>query len=95
MSPSPYEVEELLARLRAVLRRSGRLGHTVSRVGRLVVDERVHQVDFDGHRIDVGPTDFDLLAVLARHAGQVLTKARLLELVWATRRSMRTWWSRG
>jgi two-component system, OmpR family, response regulator len=78
----PYEVEELLARLRAVLRRSGRLGHAVSHVGRLIVDERAHQVQFDGENVELGPTDFDLLAVLARHAGQVMTKSRLLELVW-------------
>jgi two-component system OmpR family response regulator len=78
----PYEVDELLARLRAVLRRSGRLGHAVSHVGRLVVDERAHQVEFAGRPIELSPTDFALLAVLARHAGQVLTKTRLLELVW-------------
>jgi two-component system response regulator PrrA len=78
----PYEVEELLARLRAVLRRSGRLGHAVSHVGRLVVDERAHRVEFDDRELDLGPTDFDLLAVLARHAGLVMSKARLLELVW-------------
>ena len=78
----PYEMEELLARLRAVLRRSGRYGQSVSHVGRLIVDERAHQVEFCGRTIDVGPTDFDVLAVLARHAGQVLTKSKLLELVW-------------
>jgi DNA-binding response OmpR family regulator len=78
----PYAIEELLARLRAVLRRSGRLGYAVSQVGRLVVDEHAHRVEFGGRPIELAPTDFLLLAVLARHAGQVLTKARLLELVW-------------
>jgi two-component system OmpR family response regulator len=78
----PYDMEELLARLRAVLRRSGRNGHAVSHVGRLVVDERAHSVAFEGTIIELGPTDFVLLAVLARHAGQVLSKARLLQLVW-------------
>jgi len=78
----PYEVDELLARIRAILRRGGRLGHAVSHVGRLLVDERAHQVEFAGRPIELSPTDFALLAVLARHAGQVLTKARLLELVW-------------
>jgi two-component system response regulator PrrA len=78
----PYDVEELLARVRAVLRRSGRLGHAVSHVGRLVVDERAHRVEFAGRAIELGPTDFALLAVLARHAGLVLSKARLLDLVW-------------
>ena len=78
----PYAIEELMARLRAVLRRSARHGYSVSRVGRLVVDERAHRVEFDGRAIELGPTDFLLLAVLARHAGLVLTKARLLQLVW-------------
>jgi DNA-binding response OmpR family regulator len=78
----PYELEELLARMRAALRRSGRLGHAVSHVGPLVVDERTHVVEFDGVPIDIGPTDFRLLAVLARHAGQVMTNASLLSLVW-------------
>ena len=78
----PYELEELLARVRAVLRRSGRLGYAVSEVGRLVVDERSHRVEFDGVEIDLGPVDFLFLAVLARHSGQVMTKAKLLELVW-------------
>jgi two-component system OmpR family response regulator len=78
----PYEMEELLARLRAILRRSGRNGHAVSHVGRLIVDERAHSVAFGGTTIELGPTDFVLLAVLARHAGQVLSKAKLLELVW-------------
>jgi DNA-binding response OmpR family regulator len=78
----PYEFEELLARLRAVLRRSGRHGYAVSYVGRLIVDERAHRVEFDGATIELGPTDFGLLAVLARHAGQVMSKATLLELVW-------------
>jgi two-component system, OmpR family, response regulator len=78
----PYDVEELLARLRAVLRRSGRLGHAVSHVGRLVVDEPAHRVEFAGRQIALRPTDFQLLAVLARHAGLVMAKARLLDLVW-------------
>ena len=78
----PYEVEELLARVRAVLRRAGRLGHAASHVGPLVVDERTHVAEFEGTPIDIGPTDFRLLAVLARHAGQVLTNATLLEQVW-------------
>jgi DNA-binding response OmpR family regulator len=78
----PYEIDELFARLRAVLRRSGRLGSAVSHVGRLIVDERAHRVVFAGMTRELGPTDFQLLAVLARNAGQVMTKPKLLELVW-------------
>lgn len=78
----PYVLDELLARIRALLRRSGRATSLVSQVGELVVDESGHRATFRREAIDLGPTDFALLAVLARHAGQVLSKARLLELVW-------------
>ncbi len=78
----PYLIDELLARVRALLRRTGRLASQVSQVGRLVVDEPAHRVMVGETTVDLGPTDFALLAVLARHAGQVLSKSRLLELVW-------------
>jgi two-component system OmpR family response regulator len=79
----PYVViEELLARVHAVLRRAGRETSQVSQVGRLVVDEPAHRVVVDDRDIDLGPTDFALLATLARHPGQVLSKRLLLELVW-------------
>jgi DNA-binding response OmpR family regulator len=78
----PYVIDELLARVRALLRRTGRLASQVSHVGRLVVDEPAHRVMVGDAVVELGPTDFALLAVLARHAGQVLSKARLLELVW-------------
>lgn len=78
----PIAVTELLARVHALLRRGGRLSSWVSQVSRLVVDGPAHRVFFAGVEIHLGPTDFSLLAVLAQHAGQVLSKARLLELVW-------------
>jgi two-component system OmpR family response regulator len=78
----PYALPELLARLRALLRRSGRLSSPVSQVGRLLVDEPAHRATIGERVIDLGTIDFSLLAVLARHAGQVLSKSRLLELVW-------------
>ncbi len=78
----PIVVMELLARVHALLRRGGRLSSLVSQVGRLVVDGPAHRVFFAGVEIHLGPKDFALLAVLAQHAGQVLSKARLLELVW-------------
>jgi two-component system, OmpR family, response regulator len=78
----PVLREELLARVHALLRRGGRLASMVMQVGGLVVDERAHRVSFAGREVSLSPIDFSLLAVLARHAGQVLSKARLLELVW-------------
>jgi two-component system OmpR family response regulator len=78
----PYLVDELLARVRAVLRRAGRLTSQVNQVGRLVVDEPAHRVMVGDRVVELGPTDFALLAFLARHVGQVFSKSRLLELVW-------------
>jgi len=78
----PYALPELLARLRALLRRGGRLSSPVRQVGRLLVDEPAHRAVVGERVIGLGPIDFSLLAVLARHAGQVLSKSRLLELVW-------------
>ena len=78
----PYLIDELLARVRALLRRAGRLTSRVSQVGRLIVDEPAHRVMVGERVVELGPTDFALLAVLARHAGQVLPKSRMLELVW-------------
>jgi two-component system, OmpR family, response regulator len=78
----PYVLDELLARTRALLRRTGRHRSLVTKVGRLVVDEGAHRVLVADATVDLGATDFAVLAVLARHAGQVLSKRRLLELVW-------------
>jgi DNA-binding response OmpR family regulator len=78
----PYEPAELVARLQAHLRRAGRLASHVTQVGPLVVDESAHRAVVDGVPVEVRPTDFALLAALARHAGQVLSKRRLLEMVW-------------
>jgi two-component system, OmpR family, response regulator len=78
----PFVFVELLAQIRALLRRGGRVLSLVSQVGSLLVDVPAHRVLFAGEEVQLGPTDFLLLSVLARHAGQVLSKARLMELVW-------------
>jgi two-component system OmpR family response regulator len=78
----PFVVGELVARVHAILRRAGRLTSLVMEVGRLVVDEPAHRVVVAGEEVHLSATDFSLLAELARNAGQVLPKARLLELVW-------------
>ena len=78
----PYLIDELLARVRALLRRAGRLTSRVTQVGRLIVDEPAHRAIVGGRVIDLGPTDFALARPHWRacHAGQVLSKSRLLEL---------------
>ena len=77
----PFAVEELLVRLRAVLRRTGR-GQQVVGVGDLVVDETAAVAVRDGAPLDLTATEFKLLVHLARHRGQTLSKVQLLTQVW-------------
>jgi DNA-binding response OmpR family regulator len=82
----PFGLRELIARIRAVTRRStgarGRAG--VLRVGTLVVDERARRARFDDRELELTPKEFELLAALARDPGAALTRRRLLEEVWNT-----------
>jgi two-component system OmpR family response regulator len=79
----PFNLEELVLRIRAVLRRtSGRPEDGRVVVGDLELDPDSHQVTQAGQPLQLSPTEFSLLRVLMEHAGQVLSKAQLLELVW-------------
>lgn len=78
----PFAMPELLARVRALLRRTGRLSSSVWEVGDLVVDERARSVRRGNAEVDLTPTEFDLLLTLGRHAGTPLSKTRILSLVW-------------
>jgi DNA-binding response OmpR family regulator len=82
----PFSMRELMARVRALLRRSGtRLSpqdaSTIT-VGSLVLDARGRTVQRDGVEVQLKPKEFDLLHFLARNAGQVFTREQLLEHVW-------------
>ncbi len=78
----PFGIEELLARLRAVLRRVNPGNDEVMRVQNITIDARNHVVTRDGQEVHLTPTEFDLLAVLATSAGKVMTHRLLLERVW-------------
>lgn len=78
----PFSMAELLARVHALLRRSGRLSHAVWEVGDLVVDEGARTVVRSGVRLELTRMEEALLAVLAQHPGQVFSKAQLLTQVW-------------
>jgi DNA-binding response OmpR family regulator len=78
----PFRIEELVLRVRAVLRRTGRSAREAVVAGRLVVDERGRRVLFAGTEVALGARALALLAALARNAGQVVSKARLLDIVW-------------
>ncbi len=78
----PFAMAELLARVRALLRRSGALRADAWHVGPVLVDEAARRVTVDGTDIDLTRTEFDLFVVLGRQQGRVLSKAQLIAAVW-------------
>lgn len=82
----PFEMGELVARLRALLRRRGAGGSAIATpaitVGTVTVDIPRRLVFAGGERVELSKREFDLLALLAENAGVVLSRKRLLELVW-------------
>jgi DNA-binding response OmpR family regulator len=92
----PFSVRELNARVRALLRRSAKLGAPAEgtgetgterpapplEFGRLVVDPAKRGVFVDGARVELTTKEFDLLLTLCRHPGQAFNRGQLLELVW-------------
>jgi two-component system OmpR family response regulator len=78
----PFAIGELLARIRAVLRRAGRLRSPTYELCDLVVDEANRVALRGGVELSLTKTEFELLAVLARQPGEIFSKAQLLSLVW-------------
>ncbi len=78
----PFAMAELLARVRAVLRRSGRMDSPVIEVRDLLIDDNAKQVLRGGVELDLTPTEFELLSVLARAPNQVFSKGQLLSQIW-------------
>ena len=78
----PFILAELLARLRVVLRRRGRLGSDVLEFETLVIDEAGRRVTVDGELVELTRIEFELLARLAGQVGRVASKTDLLARVW-------------
>ena len=78
----PFGIDELLARLRALLRRAGPSTEPVLEVGELVIDLDKRLVTVDGRRVQLTPNEFDLLRVLAQNEGKLMTHPALLREVW-------------
>ncbi|MDV3128715.1 response regulator transcription factor [Mycobacterium sp. 21AC1] len=81
----PFSVEELILRLRALMRRTGVSDDTGAAklvVGDLVLDEDSHEVTRGGDEIRLTATEFELLRFMMRNARRVLTKAQILDRVW-------------
>jgi DNA-binding response OmpR family regulator len=78
----PFVFDELLARVRALLRRAERARPGLVRVGDLALDPHTHAVTRAGAALDLTPKEYAILALLARHAGAVVSRQQLAEHVW-------------
>ncbi|MGO1317573.1 MAG: response regulator transcription factor [Cellulomonadaceae bacterium] len=83
----PFSLEEVIARIRAVLRRTrhddaGELDDAVLRFADLELDEDTHEVRRAGRQIELSPTEFKLLRYLMLNPNRVLSKAQILDHVW-------------
>jgi DNA-binding response OmpR family regulator len=82
----PFSSAEVIARIRAVLRRTGRDDQTADRppleLGNLRIDFAARRVSLDGAELELSRKEFDLLARLARDAGKVVTREDLMNDVW-------------
>jgi two-component system OmpR family response regulator len=78
----PFDFGELLARLRALLRRAPAERPAELRVGDLVVDPATHAVSRAGTAVELSAREFAVLEYLARHPGEAVSRTRLIEHVW-------------
>ncbi len=79
----PFSPRELVARVKGLVRRAAvPSGPAVRRAGRLELDERARRLTVDGATVDLTTTEFDLLAHLLAHPGQVFSREQLLSSVW-------------
>lgn len=83
----PFSLEEVIARLRAIIRRTGLAsaeeGQSILRVGDLTLNEDSHEVERSGTEIELTATEFELLRYLMRNERRVLSKAQILDRVWS------------
>jgi two-component system KDP operon response regulator KdpE len=78
----PFAIGELLARLRAALRRSGAPVSPVIEIGQIRVDLEKHDVSVAGRRVHLTPREFDLLRLFAQNEGKLLTHRTILRELW-------------
>ena len=80
--PKPFDLDELLARLRALYRRGSLVGEAPVQLGDLVVDPVARRVTRRGTEIVLSAREFDILHLLVSHAGRVVTRLMILDEVW-------------
>ncbi|KUN80315.1 two-component system response regulator [Streptomyces bungoensis] len=86
----PFALQELVLRLRALLRRRPPADRTVLRAAGLVIDPAARTAERDGRPLELTRREFELLVVLTRNAGLVLTRDQLLDRVWGYDFDVRT-----
>ena len=86
----PFKPKELVARVRARLRRNEDIAPEMLRIGDVEIDVPAHQVIRDGGQLQLTPLEFDLLVALARKPRQVFSRELLLEQVWGYRHAADT-----
>lgn len=85
--PKPFSPRELVARIRAVLRRRApQHSGDLIELGRLKLDPAAHTVTLDGGEIEIGPTEYKLLHYLMSHPNRVFGRQQLLNAVWGDHR---------
>lgn len=81
----PFSMTELLARVRAVMRRiRPSMAEDVLTIGDLEMDRATHRVRRDGKEVHLGPTEYKLLEHLMQHPGRVFSREQLLDAVWGS-----------
>ena len=78
----PFEFGELLARVRALLRRTGQPQKPVLTIGGLRIDTRSHRVELDGAAVSLTTKEYALLEFLGRNAGQIVDREQIADHVW-------------
>jgi len=81
--PKPFRVEEVLARLRALLRRAGGQSSPVLAAGALALDTRQMRVTLDGIPVHLSPQEYRLLSVLLHHKGSVVSQGDLADQIYS------------
>lgn len=79
----PFDMRELAARLRALMRRAAGQPDPLLRIGRLTLDPAAHRVTWEGHDVELSSREFALLEALIRNAGRVLSREQLEQALYA------------
>jgi two-component system, OmpR family, phosphate regulon response regulator PhoB len=78
----PFSPKELLARMKALLRRSGNDDEETVQVKDLILDLQAHRLSVNSEAVQIGPTEFKLLEFFMKHQDRVYSREQLLDLVW-------------